>query len=177
MRCGHTFKYIFGCLSQDLNFWRMQSTRPGSTTPVSKLVKYLGVQTDNLFSPSAQCTEAANRARRLIIMIRRSFQDLSKSAFIPLYGASVRPQIEYCMPACSPNLVAGINHLERIQRLATRLVTGMRHLRYEERLQLLGLHSLQWDDFGMTSLPPSRYSRAFWILIRTCFSFLPLDAA
>ncbi len=33
------------------------------------------------------------------------------------------------------------------------------------------------DDFGMTSLPPSRHSRAFWILIRTSFSFLPHDAA
>ncbi len=30
-----------------------------------------------------------------------------------------------------------------IQRLATRLVTGMRHLPYEERLQRLGIHSLQ----------------------------------
>ncbi len=39
------------------------------------------------------------------------------------------------MPACSPNLVADINHLERILRLATRLVTDMRHLPYEERLQ------------------------------------------
>ncbi len=47
------------------------------------------------------------------------------------------------MPACSPNLVADIDHLERIQRLATRLVTGMRHLPYKERLQRLGLHSLQ----------------------------------
>ncbi len=39
------------------------------------------------------------------------------------------------MPACLPNLVADINHFERIQRLATRLVTGIRHLPYEERLQ------------------------------------------
>ncbi len=49
------------------------------------------------------------------------------------------------MPACSLSLVADINHLERIQRLATRSVTGMRHLHYEERLQRLGLHSLQWQ--------------------------------
>ncbi len=146
----------------------------GSGTPiaVSTIVKDLGVQTDNMFSPSAQCTAAANKARRLIFMIRRSFQDLSNSAFIPLYGALVRPHLEYGTPACSPNLIADINHLERIQRLATRFVTGMRHLPYEERLQRLGFHPCSGDDFGMTSLPPSRYSRAFWILIRTCFSFL-----
>ncbi len=109
----------------------------GSDTPipVSNLVKDLGVQRDNMFSPSAQCTEAANKARRLIFMIRRSFQDLLKSAFIPLNGALMRPHLEYGMPACSPNLVTDINHLEQIQRLATRLVTGMRHLPYEERLQ------------------------------------------
>ncbi len=39
------------------------------------------------------------------------------------------------MQACSPNLVADINHLEQIQRLAARLVTGIRHLPYEARLQ------------------------------------------
>ncbi len=68
---------------------------------------------------------------------------LAYKAFIPLYGALVHPHLEYGMPACSPNLVADINHLVRIQRLATRLVTGMRHLSYEERQQRLGLHSLQ----------------------------------
>ncbi len=50
----------------------------GTTIPVSKLVKDLGVQADNMFSPSAQCTEAANKARQLIFKIRRSFHDLSK---------------------------------------------------------------------------------------------------
>ncbi len=85
----------------------------------------------------------AKKARRLISMIRCSFQSLSKSAFIPLYEAFVRPHREYDMPASSPKLVAGINHLERIQRLATRLMTGMCHLPYEGRLQWLGLHSLQ----------------------------------
>ncbi len=72
----------------------------GTTIPVSKFVKDLSVQTDNMFSPSDQCTEATNKARRFIFMIRRSFQDLSKSAFIPLYGALVRPHLESGMPAC-----------------------------------------------------------------------------
>ncbi len=55
----------------------------------------------------------------------------------------MRPHLENGMPACSPNLEAHVNHLERIQRLATRLVTSIHHLPYEERLQWLGLHSLQ----------------------------------
>ncbi len=37
----------------------------GTPIPVSSLVKDLGVQTDNMFSPSAQCTEAASKAIRL----------------------------------------------------------------------------------------------------------------
>ncbi len=73
----------------------------------------------------------------------KDVKDLSKLAFVLIYGALVRQHLEYGMPACSPNLVADSNHLERIQRLATRLVTGMCHLLYEEGLQWLGLHSLQ----------------------------------
>ncbi len=88
----------------------------GTTISVSQLVKDLGIQTDNMFFPPAQCTEAVNKASRLIFTIRRSLQDLLKSAFISLYGALVRPHLEYGMPACSPNLVADINHLEGIQR-------------------------------------------------------------
>ncbi len=79
---------------------------------------------------------------------------LSKSAFVLLYGTLVRPLLEYGIPACSPNRVAGVNHLELIQRLNTMLVTGMRHFPYEEGLQRLGYHSLQrrrlWADLFTT---------------------------
>ncbi len=33
------------------------------------------------------------------------------------------------------------------------------------------------DDFGLTWLPHSKYSQAYWVWIRTCFFFLSLDAA
>ncbi len=46
-----------------------------------------------------------------------------------------------------PNLVTYSNHLEWFQRLATRLVTGICHLPYEQRMQRLNLHSLQWRRF------------------------------
>ncbi len=104
----------------------------GTPIPVSKLVKDLRIQTDTVVSPSAQYTAVANKARRFVFMIRRSFQKFSKSACIPLYEVLVRPHLEYGMPACSLNLVTDINHLERIQRLATKLVTCIRHLTCEE---------------------------------------------
>ncbi len=117
-----------------------------------------------MFSPSAQCTEAANKAKRVIFMKRRSFQDLSKSTFIPLHGALVRPHLEYGMPACSPSLVADINHLERIQRLGTKLVTGMRHLPYTGRLQRLGLLGIDPNLFFLSPARRGLRGRPFKVL-------------
>ncbi len=50
----------------------------------------------------------------------------------PSMRALVCPHLKYLTLVCWPKLVAGIDHLERIRRLATRLVTGMRHVPYEE---------------------------------------------
>ncbi len=95
------------------------------------------------FTASAHCKEAANTARRLLFMVRRSFSELSKTAFTPLYCALMRPHLEYAMEANAPTLRADINQLERVQRLATRLVRGLRHVPHEERLRQLNLFSLE----------------------------------
>ncbi len=76
-------------------------------------------------------------------MVRRSFCEQSKTVFIPLYCAIVRPHLEYAMEANAPTLRADINQLERAQRHATRLVRGHRHVPYEERLRQLNLFSLE----------------------------------
>ncbi len=99
---------------------------------VTNDVKDLGVFMNNSFSPSINCREAASKSRRMLVMIKRPFVELSVSAFTALYNTLVRPHLEYAMQACSPNLAAEANCLEQIQRLATRLEEGFRRLPYEE---------------------------------------------
>ncbi len=56
-------------------------------------------------------------------MVRRS----CKTLFIPLYVVLVRPPLAYAMEAN-----ADINQLERVQRLATRVVRGLRHVPFKK---------------------------------------------
>ncbi len=64
----------------------------------------------------------------------------------PRIGIMVVHHIKTClvkMEANAPTLVADINQLERVQRLETRLVRGLRHMVYEERLRQFNLVLLE----------------------------------
>ena len=90
-----------------------------------------------------QCEKAAAKASSVLGLINRHFKDLDIDSFRILYKSFVRPDLEYCVQVWSPYLRKDIEILEKVQRRATRLVTGMRKTGYEERLRVIGLQTLE----------------------------------
>jgi len=86
---------------------------------------------------------AASKANKVLGMIRRQFQNLDKASFLILYKGFIRPHLEYAVQAWSPYLKKDIEHLEKVQRKATKLVQGLASMSYEKRLEALKLTSLE----------------------------------
>jgi len=76
-------------------------------------------------------------------MIKRNFADRSKETIMSLYKTLVKPHLEYCSQTWSLHYDKDIKLIEGVQRRATKLVTGMQGLQYDERLKQLGLMQLE----------------------------------
>ena len=76
-------------------------------------------------------------------MIRRNITYKENSLIVPMYKAIVRPHLEYCIQTWCPYLRKDIDMLEKIQKRATKLIPGLKDLRYEERLKECGLTTLE----------------------------------
>nr|XP_025038971.1 spermatogenesis-associated protein 1 isoform X3 [Pelodiscus sinensis] len=67
----------------------------------------------------------------------------SREVIIPLYVAFVRPCLKYYIQFWGPFYRDHVDNLESIQTRTTKIIRGLEHMTYEERLREEGLFSLQ----------------------------------
>jgi ribonuclease P/MRP protein subunit RPP40 len=93
-----------------------------------------------------QCLKVVKTANRMLGMIKRNFDCLSKEVVLPLYKSlvrPVRPHLEFGVQAWRPYLRKNIDLLEGVQRRATEMIPSLTFKSYEDRLKELKLTTLE----------------------------------
>ena len=94
-----------------------------------------------------QCAKAANKGNQILRLIKRTIIPRKKVVF-NLNKTLVRPHLEYRTQAWRPHLVKDIEKIEKVQRRAPKLTNECRRKSYKERIQMLGLTTLETRSQG-----------------------------
>ncbi|PKU38683.1 hypothetical protein llap_11013 [Limosa lapponica baueri] len=105
--------------------------------------KELGALVGEKLNMRWQCAFTAQKSNCILGCIKRIVASRVREVFLPLYSALVRPHLEYCIQLFIPQCKKDMDLLERVQRSATKMIRGLEHLFYEDKLRELGLFILE----------------------------------
>ena len=106
--------------------------------------KDLGVYVDNALTFDEHVNLSTKKARKSAGLLLRNITHKTPHILVPLFKSLVRPILEYANTVWSPYLRKHIDAIEKVQRNFTKRVFGMYEIEYCQRLEKLGLPSLEY---------------------------------
>ena len=92
---------------------------------------------------ATQVAKVIKKAHGMLAFISQGIEYRSWEIMLQRYKTLVRLHLEYCVQFWSPHYQKDVEALERVPRRFTRMLPGLKDIDYEERLNKLGLFSLE----------------------------------
>ena len=105
--------------------------------------KDLGVVISSNLKVNSQVEGVCAKANRMLGLIKRIIRFKDRRILLQLYKSLVRPHLEYATSVWSPYYKKDKERLEAIQHRFTRMLPGIKDMKYEDRLKELHLWSLE----------------------------------
>lgn len=118
-------------------------TMNGQTLQKTSEEKDVGILISDTMKPSQQCSAAANKANQVLGQIFKAFHFRDRNIFLKLYKQYVRVHMEFAVSSWRPWTQQDKDKLENVQRKAVRIISGLQGSTYEEKLEELGLQTLE----------------------------------
>ena len=115
----------------------------GVTLQTTSEERDIGVTMAKNLKTGAQCKKAARTAQTVLAQLTRAFHFRDRHTFVKLYKTYVRPHLEFAVPAWAPTTREDIECLEKVQKRAIGMVSGLEGRDYESRLLELGMVTLE----------------------------------
>ena len=123
---------------------KREYTLNGQVLESTEAEKDLGVMVDDKLRFHIHTAFAVKKANQMLGVIKRTYVTRDAVTIPTLYKSMVRPHLEYGNAIWGPCYVGDSKSVEGVQRRATKLVSEVRDLCYEDRLEALKLPSMEY---------------------------------